>query len=38
VFTEVCRYPDGTNVLGATVLELHDEHIARRSPVQVGDD
>jgi hypothetical protein len=37
-FTEACRYPDGTNVLCATVLELSDGLIARQTVVQVWDE
>jgi SnoaL-like domain len=33
-----CRYPDGTNVLCATVLELEDGSIARQTVVQVWDE
>jgi hypothetical protein len=37
-FTENCRYPDGTNVLCAAVLELRDGHVARQVAVQAWDD
>jgi hypothetical protein len=37
-FTVACRYPDGTNVLCATVLELEDGSIARQTVVQVWDE
>jgi hypothetical protein len=37
-FTVVCRYPDGTTVLCATVLELGDGAIARQTVVQVWDE
>jgi hypothetical protein len=37
-FTETCRYPDGTNVLCATVLELADGRIVRQVAVQVWDE
>lgn len=37
-FTVACRYPDGTNVLCATVLELKDGSIARQTVVQVWDE
>jgi hypothetical protein len=37
-FTEACRYPDGTNVLCATVLELEDGLIARQVGVQAWDE
>jgi ketosteroid isomerase-like protein len=36
-FTEACRYPDGTNVLCAAVLELCDGRIAREVGVQAWD-
>lgn len=36
-FTEACRYPDGTNVLCATVLELGDGRIVRQVAVQAWD-
>jgi hypothetical protein len=37
-FTEACRYPDGTNVLCATVLELDGGLIARQTVVQAWDE
>jgi hypothetical protein len=37
-FTEACRYPDGTNVLCATVLELSDGQITRQTVVQAWDE
>jgi hypothetical protein len=37
-FTEACRYPDGTNVLSATVLELSGGRIARQLAVQAWDE
>ena len=37
-FTEACRYPDGTNVLCATVLELADGRIVRQVVVQAWDE
>jgi len=37
-FTNACRYPDGTNVLCATVLELADGLIARQTVVQAWDE
>ena len=37
-FTEACRYPDGTNVLCAAVLELRDGQIARQVGVQAWDE
>ena len=33
-----CRYPDGTTVLCATVIELEEGAIARQSVVQVWDE
>lgn len=37
-YTEACRYPDGTNVLCATVLELDEGVISRQTVVQVWDE
>jgi hypothetical protein len=37
-YTEACRYPDGTNVLCATVIALKDGQIADQSVVQVWDE
>jgi ketosteroid isomerase-like protein len=37
-FTEACRYPDGTSVLGATVLELDGRRIRRQVGVQAWDE
>jgi len=37
-FTNACRYPDGTNVLCATVLELADGLIVRQAVVQAWDE
>jgi ketosteroid isomerase-like protein len=37
-FSEACRYPDGTNVLCATVLELDDGHIIHQTVVQAWDE
>jgi hypothetical protein len=37
-FSEACRYPDGTNVLCATVLRLSDGHIAEQTVVQAWDE
>ena len=37
-FTEACRYPDGTNVLCAALLELRDGQIARQVGVQAWDE
>ena len=37
-FTLACRYPDGTNVLCATVLRLGDGQIADQTIVQAWDE
>jgi hypothetical protein len=37
-YTEACRYPDGTNVLCATVIALADGQIADQTVVQVWDE
>lgn len=37
-FTEACRYPNGTNVLCATVLEIADGLITRQTGVQAWDE
>ena len=37
-YTQACRYPDGTNVLCATVIELDGGAIARQTVVQVWDE
>jgi hypothetical protein len=37
-YTEACRYPDGTNVLCATVLELDGGVISGQTVVQVWDE
>jgi hypothetical protein len=37
-FTNACRYPDGTNVLCATVLELAGGQITRQTVVQAWDE
>jgi len=37
-FTQACRYPDGTNVLCATVIELDDGVISRQTVVQAWDE
>jgi hypothetical protein len=37
-FTVACRYPDGTNVICATVLELQAGAIAGQTVVQVWDE
>jgi hypothetical protein len=37
-FTNACRYPDGTNVLCATVLELVDGLIVGQTIVQAWDE
>jgi hypothetical protein len=37
-YTQACRYPDGTNVLCATVIELDDGQIGGQTVVQVWDE
>ena len=37
-YTQACRYPDGTNVLCATVIVLSDGAIARQTCLQVWDE
>jgi hypothetical protein len=37
-YTVACRYPDGTNVLCATVIELDAGQIASQTVVQVWDE
>jgi hypothetical protein len=37
-YTQDCRYPDGTSVLCATVIELDGELIAGQTVVQVWDE
>jgi hypothetical protein len=37
-YTLACRYPDGTNVLCATVLALRDGQITDQTVVQVWDE
>jgi hypothetical protein len=37
-FTEACRYPDGTNVLCATILETKGGLITRQVGVQAWDE
>ena len=37
-YTLACRYPDGTNVLCATVLALQDGQITDQTVVQVWDE
>lgn len=37
-FTLACRYPDGTNVLCATVIALADGQIAEQTVVQAWDE
>lgn len=37
-FTEKCRYPDGTNVICATVLELSGGQIVDQAVVQAWDE
>jgi SnoaL-like protein len=37
-FTEACRYPDGTNVLCATVIEINAGLISGQTVLQVWDE
>ena len=37
-YTQACRYPDGTNVLCATVIELDGGLVATQTVVQVWDE
>jgi hypothetical protein len=37
-YTEACRYPDGTNVLCATVIALDSGQISNQTVVQVWDE
>jgi len=37
-FTEACRYPDGTGVVCATVLELDGGRVSRQIGVQAWDE
>lgn len=37
-FTEACRYPDGTAVMCATVLETSDGLVTRQTAVQAWDE
>ena len=37
-YTQACRYPDGTNVLCATVIELDGGVITAQTAVQVWDE
>jgi hypothetical protein len=37
-YTQACRYPDGTNVLCTTVIELEDGTISAQTAVQVWDE
>jgi hypothetical protein len=37
-YTQACRYPDGTNVLCATVIELEGGVIAGQTVIQVWDE
>jgi hypothetical protein len=37
-YTQACRYPDGTNVLCATVIELEGGLISGQTVVQVWDE
>jgi SnoaL-like domain len=37
-YTQACRYPDGTNVLCATVIELDDGAISGQTVLEVWDE
>lgn len=37
-FTEICRYPDGTNVMAATVFGLEDGRIVDQTVIQAWDE
>lgn len=37
-YTQACRYPDGTNVLCATVIELDGGVISRQAVLEVWDE
>jgi hypothetical protein len=37
-YTQACRYPDGTNVLCATVIAIDDGQISDQTVVQVWDE
>jgi ketosteroid isomerase-like protein len=37
-YTQACRYPDGTNVLCSTVIELDGGAISRQSVLEVWDE
>ena len=37
-YTQACRYPDGTNVICSTVIELRDGAISAQTAVQVWDE
>ncbi|HYB26063.1 MAG TPA: nuclear transport factor 2 family protein [Solirubrobacteraceae bacterium] len=37
-YTQACRYPDGTNVLCGTVIELEDGVISRQTVLEVWDE
>ncbi len=37
-YTQACRYPDGTNVLCATVIAIEDGQISDQTVVQVWDE
>jgi len=37
-YTQACRYPDGTNVLCATVIELEDGVISGQTVLEVWDE
>ena len=37
-YTQACRYPDGTSVLCATVIQLEGGLISRQTVIQVWDE
>lgn len=37
-YTQACRYPDGTNVLCATVIQIDADQISGQTVVQVWDE
>jgi SnoaL-like domain len=37
-YTQACRYPDGTNVICGTVIELDDGVISRQTVLEVWDE
>jgi hypothetical protein len=37
-YTQACRYPDGTNVICATVIELDDGVISGQTVLEVWDE